>query len=411
MRKPQYAVSATVKAQELSNGQWNDSYYKGGVVEKKQPAHFKTRDCNPDALIADPKRRLGAYPFPNQRYFLQGESKQGAIILDKNYSCISNPSEKFSLVARFTAIKNHSETGSFEEPVNSGSGHYLKFNIPTLPNDCVVRVEIIKRKKMTAQDNYAMFKSNLPAMTMLNKSQSGNSGMKASISYAAYSGLIKQNSPQPAAKGLSVSPAQMAISSKYASFNTNHDLKLADKDVDIILYSYHFRTSHFNSVHDKLMQMSYAQTTGYQMDCPDIRLSATEKFESVDITGFVSSNYNGSYIYFTLPLIVLKETAKYNNWLRNYALPCVYQSFFNAGINVDNARYSAGTSYQAFQQNGLACTNDIYCVPLRPIEIISYDGPLSQDEIDDQETPDNISAATGKFLTSMHIQSNNIQSY
>ena len=407
----QYAVSATVKAQELSNGQWNDSYYKGAIVEQNQTASFKTGDCNPDELVSDPRSRLGAYPFPNQRYFLQGESKQGAVILDKNYSCISNPAEKFSLVARFTTLKNNSETGSFEEPINSGSGHYLKFDIPRLPNDCVVRVEIIKRKKMTAQDNYAMFKSNLPAMTLLNKSQSGSSGMKASINYAAYQGLIKQSNPQPAAKGLSVSAGQMAISSQYASFNKNHNLKLADKNVDIILYSYHFRTSHFNSLHDKLMQMSYAQTTGYQMGCPDIRLSATEKFESFDVTGFVSSNYNNTYIYFTLPLIVLKENANYNSWLRNYALPCVYQSFFNAGINVDNARYSAGTSYQAFQQNGLACTNDIYCVPLRPIEIISYDGPLSQDEIDDQETPDHISAATGLLMNSVHISNTNMQSY
>jgi hypothetical protein len=406
----QYSFSTTVKAQELSNGQWNDSYYKGAVVEQNQTAGFKTGDCNPDALISDPRSRLGAFPFPNQRYFLQGESKQGAIILDKNYTCVSNPSEKFSLVARFTAVKNNSAIGSFENPINTGSGHYLKFDIPTLPNDCVVRVEIIKRKKMTAQDNYSMFKSNPAIMTSINKSQSGNSGGSLSIPYTAYSGMTQQGT-HTVKKGLSVSSQQLAISSQYTSFNTNHNLKLADKNVDIILYSYHFRTSHFNTLHDKLMQVSYAQTTGYQGpgNSPNIRLSATEKFESVDITGFVSGNYNNSYIYFTLPLVVFKENSNYNNWLRKYALPCVYQSFYNAGINLDNARYSAGTSYQAFQQNGLACTNDIYCVPLRPIEIISYDSPLSQEEIDEQETADHVSAGTGQILVSSHIVNTNIK--
>lgn len=396
----QYVLSATVKAQELTSGQWNDSYYKGALVEQNQTAGFKTGDCNPDELISDSRSRLGAYPFPNQRYFLQGESKQGAVILDKNYSCVSNPSEKYSLVARFTALKNNSEAGVFESPINTGNGHYLKFDIPGLPNDCTVRVEIIKRKKMTAQDNYSLLKTNPAAMTYINKTQSGNRGGSLSMSYATQ-------------KGLSVSSGQMAISTKYTSQNQNHQLKLADKNVDIVLYSYHFRTSHFNTLHDKLMQVSFSQTTGYQGigSSPNIRLSATEKFESVDITGFVSGNYNNSYIYFTLPLIVFKENSNYNNWLRKYALPCVYQSFYNAGINLDNARYSAGTSYQAFQQNGLACANDIYCVPLRPIEIISYDSPLSAEEIDEQETPDHVSAGNGHLMLTSKMPATNLNNF
>jgi hypothetical protein len=409
----QYAFSVTVKAQELTNGQWNDSYYKGAIVEQNQSAGFKTGDCNPDALISDPRSRLGAYPFPNQRYFLQGESKQGAIILDKNYGCVSDPSEKFSLVARFTAVKNHSAVGSFEKPTNSGSGHFLKFDIPTLPNDCVVRVEIIKRKKLSAQDNYTLFKSNLPVITSLNKSQSANPDSRTTISYAGYNGMMQSNNSLPQNKGLSVSAQQMAVTAQYSSFNQNHNLKLADKSVDIVLYSYHFRTSHFNSLSDKMKHISYSQVTGYQGlgNSPNISLSATEKFESYDITGFVSGNYNSSYVYFSLPLTVFKENPNYNSWLRNYALPCVYQSFYNAGINVDDARNNAGTSYQEFQQLGLACTSDIYCVPLRPIEIISYDQPLSADDIDADETPDQILAAQGKFVASTQIVNSNIKNY
>jgi hypothetical protein len=162
-----------------------------------------------------------------------------------------------------------------------------------------------------------------------------------------------------------------------------------------------------------MKHISYAQVTGYQGlgNSPNISLSATEKFESYDITGFVSGNYNGSYIYFSLPLTVFKENSNYNSWLRNYALPCVYQSFYNAGINVDDARNNAGTSYQEFQQLGLACTNDIYCVPLRPIEIISYDQPLSTDEIDADETSDQIPAAQGKFVGSSQIVNSNLNNY
>jgi hypothetical protein len=392
-----YGFSVTVKAQELTNGQWNDSYYKGQIVEMNQTANFRTGDCNPDELISDPRSRLGAFPFPNQRYFLQGESKQGAIILDKNYTCISNPSEKFSLVARFTAVKNRSEVASFEKPISTGSGHFLKFDIPSLPNDCLIRVEIIKRKKLSAQDSYQLFKSNTQAITSINRAVSASPDTRASISYAGYKGMTANYGQTQTQKGLTASAQQLAIAAQYTSFNQNHDLKLADKQVDIVLYNYHFRTSHFNTLSDKMKHISFSQVAGYQGlgNSANIRLSATEKFESYDITGFVSANYNGSYIYFSLPLVVFKENANYNTWLRNYALPCVYQTFFNAGINVDNVRNGAGTSYQAFQLMGLACTGDIYCVPLRPIEISSYDQPLSDQDIDADETLDHVPANAG----------------
>ena len=132
--------------------------------------------------------------------------------------------------------------------------------------------------------------------------------------------------------------------------------------------------------------MSFAQTSFYQLGYPTVKIKKKKKFEQYDVTGFVSSNYNGTYIYFTLPLVTLKENSNYNNWLRNYALPCVYQQFFNAGINVDNARMQDGTtSYQFLQQVGTTCSGDIYCVPLRPIEVKSYDPALSEDEIDGDE--------------------------
>ncbi len=417
----QYNFSVTLKAQQLVNSQWQDAMYKGAVVEQNQSAVFKTGDCKPDDLISSPTSRLGAYPFPNQRYFLQGESRQGAIILDKNYTCISDPSEKFDLIARFTTVKSHAVLSTIEKPISTGSGHYLKFDIPALPNDCVVRVEIVKRKKLTAQDSYNLFKTNLSAATSVTKMQASNPSGNPTISYSGYNGMMMQSmhtagagQQAPTGKSLSLTAQQSSISNEYAQFNTDHSIKLANKNVDIVLYSYHFRTSHFNTLSDKMKKIAYSQTASYDPSfigsSPTITLSGAEKFESYDITGFVSSNYNNTYVYFTLPLVVFKENDNYNSWLKNYAVPCVYQSFFNAGINVDDARMGGGTSYQYLQQVGIACTNSIYCVPLRPIEITSYDPGLSAQEIETDETPDYISAMSGgKFMISTITPNANIK--
>lgn len=368
-----YKLDITVKAQELSGTDWKDSYYNGAVVKESQSTVFKTGDCKLDDYISNPSSRVGAYPFPNQRYFLSGESKQGAIILDREYVCANGQQENYDLLVKFTALKNHAVIASYEKPVVLNGSKYLMFDIPTLPKECLIRVEVIKRKQLSPSDNYVLAKSNVPLITTTNRTlATTTAGLQ-----------LTNNQYQAISQSAMLQSPEYKQNVRFTSFNTNHALNLSTKTVDIVLYDYHFRTSRFSTLSEKINSMNYSATTGYSnLGSPTVSLQAMERFDTYDANGFVSNKYKGgSLVYFSLPLVTFKENSNYNSWLRNHALPCVYQSFFDAGIDLTQARIGSGISLQEIQHTGIACTDNGYCVPLRPIDIASYDGELTREEI------------------------------
>lgn len=380
-----YQFNVSVKAQELNGIQWQDAHYKGEPVTENQSVTFKTGDCKLDDYIANPANRLGAFPFPNQRYFLPGESSQGAIILDRNYSCADQPDEKYDLLVRLTPVKNHQELTSIEKPVIFNSTRYLKFDISSLPKECIIRVEVIKRKKMTAEDNYRLFSNDLSALTGVNRTLTEHPNGKLTVTSDRNAGYFN---------GQLISAAELTQDQEYkknvrfTSFNTDHTLHLTNKTVDIVLYSYHFRTSRYNTLKEKMDAMYYNATTNYStLGSPVTELKAAEKFDCYDANGFVSSTYSGGTLkYFSVPVITFRENAVYNNWLRNQAIPCVYQSFTNAGISLLTARIGSGMTYQEVQHIGIACQEGApYCAPLRPVDIVSYDPVLTEQEIETDE--------------------------
>jgi hypothetical protein len=356
------------------------------VVEETKSVSFKTGECKLDEFITSSSSRIGAYPFPGQRYFLPGDSKQGAIILDRDYVCAASGSPKdYELLVRFTAFKNKTAVASFERPVILNGSKYLKFDLPTLPNESMIRVEVIKRMELSTKDAYTLYKSDVSSFTALNKIQApaiagvSKTGVASStiavMKAGTYNSLIGQDSKTPI--------SQIALT------KFNQTLKLKQKKLDIVLYKYHFRTSRYNTLADKIGGIHYNQVTAYFLTAPLVEMRAVENFDVFDVTGFASETYkDGNEMFFTPPLAIFKETSNYNNWLKNYALPCVYEPFLKAGITLQQVRVKAGLSYKQIQQEGDACSlNGVYCVPLRPIEVSGYDPALSQQEID-MEDPD-----------------------
>lgn len=72
--------------------------------------------------------------------------------------------------------------------------------------------------------------------------------------------------------------------------------------------------------------------------------------------------------------------------MRDHAVPCVYRSFVQGLISLKEARIGSGSRYQEVQHTGIACENAAaYCTPLRPVDIASYDQPLTKAEIAAEE--------------------------
>lgn len=372
-----YSFDVTVKAMELVGGVPQQCTYGGDPVEESSSVTFKTGACKLDELIATPGSRLGAFPFPGQRYFLQGESPRGAIILDKAYECAATPNEHYDLLVRFTPVKDGQAQPATEEPVVLNGSNYLTFNIPPLPNETIIRVEVIKRNKLNSSDNYALVNTSY-AMTSMHQQAALNPNSHLSI-YAqnsAYGG--GQWSVMAGTPSLVQHGNQVTLSNA----NINQALRLTDKNVDIVLYSYHFRTSRYNTLAEKVAPMFYSTTGTWSiLGSPQVDMKTAEHFDDFDANGFVSGGYIGGKVYFSVPLVAFSESMQGNAWVDNYALPCVYMKFTDAGLSVDNERTRNGLAMWDVQHLGIACEGTPYCVPKRPITLDSYDPPLSMNEI------------------------------
>lgn len=317
-----YLFSVTAKAQEKINAQWQDAYYKNEVVRETKEVQFKSGDCKLDEYITSKENRIGAFPFPGQRYFLPGEAKQGALILDRDYSCANSSALDFALVARFTVFKDRSPLSVIETPIKTNGGKYLRFDIPSLANESLIQVDIIKRMRFATPSNKGKFSTTVQ---------------------------IRQ-----------------------------------DKTLDAILYTYHFKTSKYNTLAQKLKGIRFDQVKNYLFQSPFINMAAVENFDQYDVTGFKSSTYQNQELFFTMPLIIFRESTKYNQWSKNHALTCVYHNFTKAGFNVHRLRQEnpSAQTYLQVQFSEFDCAPGlINCVPLSPIEITGYDAPLSPGEI------------------------------
>ncbi|HTR28308.1 MAG TPA: hypothetical protein VMH27_03505 [Puia sp.] len=404
-----YNLSVSVKAQELTDG-WQDETYKDTLVQQTISSTFKTGYCHLDSLIAEPNSRLGAFPMPNERYFLPGEATRGAVILDKEYTCASDPTETYDLYARFTVLKSHQVLKVTESKIDQkslvGTSHYLSYPLPPLPADVLVRVEILKRRTFNKGFLTSLTSGSLAQQTLINRAVATNPSSGLTTTFHTVQSLSAVAARQPAAtatakgtaasnpSGIGYRPDTGAVSFKNGDTSTG--MNLAAKTLDVVLYSYHFHTSRYSTLADKMKNVYFDGNAAFgTAQNITLEMKAAEGFDDYDINGFVSTNYSGNHVFFTLPLVDFKENANYNQWSVRYAKPCVYDNFNAANLNVDYARLQDPTasypqdptvSYQYLQQVGMTCNNGS-CVPLRPIV---NNGPgvlLTQQEIVADELP------------------------
>lgn len=372
-----YRIALKVRAmtRNSAGGTWVEYKENGQPIVGDSTSVFKTGYCKPDELISDSRTRLGVFPFPGQRYFLQGESPQGAIILDRDYSCTKDPNEDYKLFARFTPVANHQESQPLESPITKGAGHYLYFDIPSLPNDQIIRVDIVKRTRFSKYDGYQLYRGSTVASTQLARTlhTTGLSTVAVSSRFSAYNSIGTS----------AMNELTHQLVSNYG-IRVHQTLALKDANLDVVLYSYHFKTSRFNTLGAKLASAQYDKYLVNFFNVPVTQIKVAERFDTYDVNGFASQHYsNGSVMYFTMPLVTLKETSNYNSWVRNVAVPLVYKPFHDLWINLDDARVANGLDYRQLQLEGIGCNygGDIYCVPPRPVFLDGADGVLTPAEV------------------------------
>jgi TANFOR domain-containing protein len=302
-----YTVTVSVKAYQIVNGSKQAIYWKNQPVEETKTITFKTGDCL-HRLDEGAKTLLGSYPFKNQRYFLQKEQTKGFIELNKSYPCLLND-PNYDLMAQFVSYQSPSQSTTQEVMVGQ-NGNQLTFQIPTIPNEQITELRIIKRRKVN--------KFVIPSKTSI--------GYASQNRYLSWSWGDNSNSNIISIRNTTISGSATS-----------------NKNIDLELYSYYFKTSKYNTLADKLSNSDYSATAnrdgfgnleGYSAD-----FSFAEGFDVFDVKETTFDAFGEKFVIY--PLIYISEQTPGNPWVQNYVSNYFYSNwrtaFWGSGYRGDIA--------------------------------------------------------------------------
>ncbi len=341
----EYTVTVSVAATDAKTMQVLT--YKGKPVEESKSVSFKTGDCL-HRLDEGAQTILASYPFKNQRYFLQLEQTTGFVQLNKSYPCLLNDPD-YDLLAQFISYQSPSQTSVHEVKV-SQSGDQLVFPIPSLANNQITEIRIIKRRK--------------------------------NILILGLSG-IKQSSTT---EKLNTSGGATVFNIQH---NTIQGTSISNKPADLELYNYFFKTSKYNTLADKLSDSDNTATatrdgTG-NLEGYSATFKFSEGFDVFDVNETTFDAFGDKYVIY--PLVNITEQSPGNAWVQNYVNNNFYNNWKTAYIYGGDYKYDINPAIIRKSATGIECLT--FQPSLEPVGIlpISADPPLSQQEISSATTP------------------------
>ncbi len=260
----------TAYAEEQKNGAWATSRdLSDQPIQKKYAVLFVTGD-RPDKI--DPRHVAYSYPFHDQRYFLQDECKQGVLALKRSMHFLFTERPRsagytWQFKARFTPINGG--TPVLTDLRNFTTTNIL-FEIPTLENNKVYAVDLIAMKVYTGTG----------------KATTASSGFKAQNS------TIRSSYDS---RNFGNSSIETRAKTVTAGSKTGDDL--------VVLYTFHFKTSQYNTVGTKMAAMSTLETTksGWGDLETITQVSTGEGFDEYDV---IAHTYQQGARTINLPALV-----------------------------------------------------------------------------------------------------------
>jgi hypothetical protein len=403
-----YNALLEVTATQFSNGAANI------IKDTTINIGFTTADVPlAEQLIGNPQFQLGAYPIPNQRYFLQNEVRQGCIYFKGGYSITPNNTHG-GLFAVIKAIKNNQViAGPFTIalPKTLSGSNSLDYNLPPLPNDCLIKAEFheMDTTSTVIDDGGGSITgpgSSGPGSPLTPGQMEGPGGLftqgemqtffsqrnptNSSINYAA-PGINRQRNVETNTQTHTPNGNIQTVVANPVKLPQRlpHNPNIPTQDTydtiisvsDNLIYSYYFHTSKYNTLKDKVASLL---TTSTSQSLPGelwVNMQGEEGFDVFDAGGSASTDEESPA--FTMPLVQLWEDAtKLNQWTQNEAIPKVYQMYANNNIGVEGVRNAGdyGNYLVSALQTNRPCTNGL-CIPQSPVEFVNPDPALSDAEI------------------------------
>jgi hypothetical protein len=344
-----YKVSVRVKAWDITDGSRKECLHNGVAVEQTLEEYFKSGDCSKDIS----KVVVGTYPIENQRYFLQDESRTGFLHFSKYEDCLLDD-PKYDVLVILSTIG-----GSViqELAVQKAGNASVSYTIPNLPNETIIEFKIVKRRKI-----------NLLMPVGGTFSYKENNRYHGDYAFAT----VRESSISGTATSDKLIP-------------------------DIVLYTYYFKTSKFNTMAAKLANSQVSATatkTGSgNVEFFSAEFGMSEGFDVFDTRGY---NYTAYGENFRIgPLLYITESDKKNRWSENYIKNQLYfhwQKAFWGGYPTELSPYGIRTNITVSEALS-------FSPPSGPIDLVysSVDSPLKPMEINLLKNNVSSTVSTGTF--------------
>jgi len=216
----------TAFAEESKSGAWAISKdLENREISKRYMTAFVT-GARPNKIREQDV--LYSFPYHNQRFFLQQECKVGVLALKINYRHLFDRPNTRGNSWTYKVVFTPVDGGAPQEAIlNNVLTNNLSFNIPALQNNKVYKVEIVAQNTISAASRSASSsgfstKSSPTIRQSMNSQRIGNSTIETS---------------NKSMSGITVREEEMTI-----------------------LYTFHFKTSEFNSVAEKFRAMTKIET-------------------------------------------------------------------------------------------------------------------------------------------------------
>lgn len=291
-------------------------------------------------------------PFKDQSYYLQGESNQAFLMTRKKINCLFDPAFEYNVVIKHSR-KSTSVPVTFEN-------NMIRYTMPKLPNSTLVEIQLVKQPKQQYLDTFRNQNTWNTNLYVSNNDYLAKAGM----------GNVSNND----------------INQNLANYNTQQVLKMERNAISkqpvvkprpLVLYSYRFSTSKFNTFTEKMAKVKDTPSGQIAADHGiSIYFQSGEGFDERDVS--IELTYRGSDGK-DKPLAPLISTSETNNrWYDNVVARDIQPKWNNVAgwiqraglINNDNVNFANMTLNNSYGLQFVPDDNSLYLFNTRVYEIV-----------------------------------------
>lgn len=292
-----YKLDVAAYGEEYINGNWESAVKNdGSLITQNASTNFKT---GPAPSKIDEQHVAYSYPIYNQGFFLQDECRLGKVQLKAGMPTLfaRTPGYDMELIARFIPSEEGASTIEVPFIYDSGSTS-LRFDIPNLQNSTEYYVQFVKKQ------------------TLKETGDIKDTGRNAT------------NEPE---ENTSTRVTETKMSDSRTDeliIEERKILKSRVRESEKILYSYHFRTSKYNTMQAKLNSFNYIVTNSdFYTNNVEVHKAAYEGDESFgyyDLHPFEWERSGGTHTFG--PLLKVNGYERTAAWHNQFVNPKVYDN-------------------------------------------------------------------------------------